>query len=148
MFIQLIKPMLFLTCIVMFTTGCPPGGGTSSAPTTSTLSISITNYLAGGAGIQCPATLNWRFEPISLSGVQGKSSAFDVTSSYSGTTTQIDTINGFPSYGCIYNDSQIGMAAGTWRIRVTNGLWTTECQKQLVNGNNLAQFVINRPGCI
>lgn len=147
MFNKKFTAFLCLLSLIIVATACPPRGGTVQPPTTASLSISISNYLSGGAGIQCPATINWRFEPISLTGTQGKNAAFDVTGSYSGTTSQIDTINGLPVYGCVYNDSQIGMAAGTWKIRASNGAWTAECQKQLVNGSNTAQFVINRPGC-
>jgi hypothetical protein len=144
---KLIKVFCILGMAITFS-GCPTGGGTPVPPTTASLSISIKNYISGGAGIQCPATIAWHFEPVSLTGTQGKTSAFDTTGSYNGTSSQIETSGSYPVYGCIYNDSQIGMAAGMWKIRASNGVWTAECQKQLNNsGFNTAEFTINQAGC-
>lgn len=138
---------LFTICALL--TGCPPSpGGPPPAPTTASLSISTKDYVSGGAGIQCTATVQWHFEPIALTGSQGKDAAFSVTQSYSGTSSQIEMSGAYPVYGCIHNDSQIGLKAGTWKIRATNGVWGAECQKQISNsGFNTAQFTINRAGC-
>lgn len=141
-------PLICLLAVAMLTTGCPPSGPPAPPPQTASVSISIKNYISGGAGIQCPATINWRYEPVSLTGTQGKDTAFDTTGTYSGSSSQIETSNGYPVYGCIYSESQIGMRAGNWKIRGSNGAWTAECQKQLTNGGlNNAQFTINRAGC-
>ena len=127
---------------------CPSGGGTTTPPTTASLSITVKNYISGGSGIQCPATIAWRFEPVSLTGTQGKTAAFDTTGNYSGTSSQIETSGSYPVYGCIYNDNQIGMATGTWKITASNGVWNAECQKQLnASGFNTAEFTINQGGC-
>ncbi len=147
--IKLVKLLCFLAMTIALSGGkCPTGGGTPSTPTTASLSLTIKNYISGGAGIQCPATIAWRFEPVSLTGTQGKTTAFDTTGTYNGTSSQIETSGSYPVYGCIYNDNQIGMAAGTWKIRASNGAWTAECQKQLsTSGFNTAEFTINQGGC-
>lgn len=91
---------------------------------------------------------SWRFEPVSLTGTHGKTAAFDVTNNYTGTSNQIETSGSSPVYGCTYNDNQIGMATGTWKIRASNVAWAAECQKQLsASGFNNAEFTINQAGC-
>jgi hypothetical protein len=137
---------IILLCLSM--TACPPSGAPPPAPTTASLSVTIKNYISGGAGIQCPATVQWRLEPVNLTGAQGRDTAFDTVGNYSGTSSQIETSGPYPVYGCIYNDSHLGLKAGTWKIRGSNGAWTAECQKQISNsGFNTVQFTINQSGC-
>lgn len=132
------------------------GGGGGGPVTTANLDLSVkAGWVALGHECLEPEgstrQIHWKFEPLSLTGAEGRSTPFDVSRTYTQARRVSET---HPSTGdagsrCYFDDgtSGAGLRTGTWRITM-NPAAGPKCEEQLNAGSIPIHFTDGHPGCV
>jgi hypothetical protein len=136
-----------LACLLIVLGGCcgrGSNGGPSTPPTTASVSLTLKEGPFPDPGTQPSSTrIVWRLDPVSLSGSAGTSTSTTVDRNYqaSGTST------GPGEWSFFYRDQVSGLTPGRWRITASTPSWSSQCERDLAAGFNVANFTENRQGC-
>jgi hypothetical protein len=115
--------------------GCQPvtsGGGTN---TTDAVNVNAQYTYAGSPGTQCQGSFAWSYQPVTLTGISGRTSPVSETKQYN--------VPADASGQCVIADGQLGLKKGTWRIQNT----LAGCTVTLTAPTTLVTFRQGAAGC-
>lgn len=120
---------------------CDGGGGNGGDPSGAGSFVLKIKYHTASPNIGCTMSITWQGSLVSQTSSDGSSSPFTYQDNYSGTTDA--------SGNCYSNAKTVqNLRPGTWRIRVTVGSFSTECNVSLEPGKQVSvRFAVNCPGC-
>lgn len=133
------------------------GGGGGGAATTANVRLSVKDGWVA-LSQQCLSTnstrqIVWKFEPLALTGSEGRGTPFDVSRTYTEARreSEANPSTGTAGWRCYIDDATAGagLRTGTWRITMNPAApLAPRCEEQLSAGNVPLHFTDGQPGCV
>src|SRR5688500_14820089 len=135
--------ILLLIPLSMAVSACPGGnrgggGGGGTPATTANVLLSFKNGWTANTSCSTRQIL-WRFEPLTLTGSDGKATSFDVSKDYTARLEPEVHPTGGSGFRCYYDDGTAarGLRTGKWRITMDPAAGGPKCEEQLAAGGTV-----------
>lgn len=150
--------LLLLLPVGLAVSACPSGGrgggnsgGGGNAPTTANLQLSFKDGWTADPTCGTRQVL-WKFEPLQLTGSEGRATAFEVNKTYTEARREPEQhpSTGTPGFRCYFDDglAAAGLRIGRWRISMDPAASGPTCEETVGAGAVPIHFAEGQPGCV